>query len=322
MFKSTSLGSTIGSIIAFRSFSISTIQRSSYNHISRKTLADITKLYKSGEPISMVTSHDFITSKMLENAEIDINLIGDSLANTTLGYADTNELTLDEFLYHVKSVQRGNAYSLLVADMPFGSFESSIEQATTSAVKLVQQGKIQAVKIEGGNEENLPTIKKLISMGIPVMGHVGLTPQKHNTLGGYKLQGNNVKNAVSIFQECVNLQNAGVFAIVLECIPNKLSEFITQKLSIPTIGIGAGPNTSGQVLVVSDMLGMKDPTENHTAKFVKKYGNFFDLGVKGLKEYKADVKANSFPNPDKHGYKIKSEVLEQFKLEAEKVNNL
>ncbi|EGW34649.1 uncharacterized protein SPAPADRAFT_57702, partial [Spathaspora passalidarum NRRL Y-27907] len=225
------------SVLTQRSFSISALHRSSYNHVARKTLSDINQLYKSGEPISMVTSHDFITSKMLEKADIDINLIGDSLANTTLGYEDTNELTFDEFIYHVKSVQRANASSLLVADMPFGTFEASPEQAVGSAIKLVQQGKIQAVKIEGGNEEIIPTIKKLISVGIPVMGHVGLTPQKHNALGGYKLQGKNAQNAVQIFQECLNLQRAGVFAIVLECIPNKLSQFITEKLSVPTIGI-------------------------------------------------------------------------------------
>ncbi len=293
-----------------RLFSTSSYFRSSYTSAARKTIADIHELYKTGEPISMVTSHDFITSQILEQAKVDINLIGDSLANTTLGYDDTNELTLDEFLYHVKSVQRGNSHSLLVADMPFGSFESSIEQATTTAVKLIQKGKIQAVKIEGGNEEIIPTIKKIVSVGIPVMGHVGLTPQKHNSLGGYKLQGRSVDDSVRIFQECLNLQNAGVFAIVLECIPNKLSQYITDKLSIPTIGIGAGPYTSGQVLVISDLLGMKD---GHVAKFVQQYNNFFQQGVEGVKQYTKDVKSKKFPNPDTHGYKMKKDVLDEFK---------
>ncbi|KAG7662582.1 ECM31 [[Candida] subhashii] len=297
--------------------SIQAIRYSSYTHYTRKTLADIARLYQNGEPISMVTSHDFLTSKMLETAEIDINLIGDSLANTSLGYESTNELTLDEMIYHVKSVQRGNGHSLLVADMPFGTFERSPEQAVETAVKLVQQGKIQAVKIEGGNPEIIPTIEKLISIGIPVMGHVGLTPQKHNTLGGYKLQGKNSQNAIQIYQECLNLQKAGVFAMVLECIPNKLSEFITNNLSVPTIGIGAGPHTSGQVLVIADMLGMANPEESHTAKFVKRYGNFFKEGVEGLKNYKTEVKSKEFPVPDIHGYKMKREVFEEFKEKAE-----
>lgn len=296
---------------------IQAIRYSSYTHYNRKTVADIANLYAKGEPISMVTSHDFLTSKMLESANIDINLIGDSLANTCLGYDSTNELTLDEMIYHVKSVQRGNSYSLLVADMPFGTFERSPEQAVDTAVKLVQQGKIQAVKIEGGNPEVIPTIEKLISIGIPVMGHVGLTPQKHNTLGGYKLQGKSSANAIQIYQECLNLQKAGVFAMVLECIPNKLSEFITQRLSVPTIGIGAGPHTSGQVLVIADMLGMTNPEENHTAKFVKSYGNFFKSGVEGLQKYKDEVKSREFPIADLHGYKIKREVFEEFKRVAE-----
>ncbi|EMG46587.1 panB 3-methyl-2-oxobutanoate hydroxymethyltransferase [Candida maltosa Xu316] len=293
-----------------RKFSTASILRSSYTHVPRKTIEDIHQLYKSGEPISVVTSHDFLTSQILERAKVDINLIGDSLANTTLGYEDTNQLSLDEMLYHVKSVQRGNSHSLLVADMPFGSFECSIEQATQTAIKLVQQGKVQAVKIEGGDKDILPTIKKIISVGIPVMGHVGLTPQKHNALGGYKLQGRNVDEAVRILQECLNLQEAGVFAIVLECIPNKLAQAITEKLSIPTIGIGAGPYTSGQVLVISDVLGMKD---DHVPKFVQQYANFFNLGVEGIQQYQADVKSRSFPNADTHGFKIKKEVFEQFK---------
>ncbi|KAK6892351.1 3-methyl-2-oxobutanoate hydroxymethyltransferase [Candida tropicalis] len=293
-----------------RLFSTFSFVKSSYNNVPRKTLADIRQLYDSGEPISMVTSHDFITSQFLEHAKVDINLIGDSLANTTLGYEDTNELTLDEFLYHVKSVQRGNAHSLLIADLPFGSFESSVEQATQTAIKLIQKGKIQGVKIEGGDDEIIPTIKKLVSIGIPVMGHVGLTPQKHNALGGYKLQGRTVDDSVRIFKECMKLQEAGVFAIVLECIPNKLSQYITEKLSVPTIGIGAGPHTSGQVLVISDLLGMRG---SHVPKFVQQYGNFLEQAVNGIKKYQEDVKSRTFPNPDAHGFKMKKEVLDQFK---------
>lgn len=296
-----------------RRFSTFSFVKSSYNNVPRKTLGDIRQLYDSGEPISMVTSHDFITSQFLEHAKVDINLIGDSLANTTLGYDDTNELTLDEFLYHVKSVQRGNSHSLLIADLPFGSFESTVEQATQTAIKLIQKGKIQGVKIEGGDDEIIPTIKKLVSIGIPVMGHVGLTPQKHNALGGYKLQGRTVDESVRILKECIKLQDAGVFSIVLECIPNKLSQYITERLSIPTIGIGAGPHTSGQVLVISDLLGMRGP---HVPKFVQQYGDFLQQAVNGVKKYQEDVKSRAFPNADTHGFKMKKEVLEKFKEKA------
>ncbi|KAI5953580.1 ECM31 [Candida jiufengensis] len=303
--------------LSIRSFSIVSKLNSSYTHVPRKTIADIHELYQSNTPITVSTSHDYITSKMVDAADIDIALVGDSLANTTLGYQDTNELTLDEMLYHIKSVQRGNEKSLIVADLPFGSFEKSTEQATESAIKIIQSGKIQAVKIEGGNEENLSIIKKLVSIGIPVMGHTGLTPQKHNTMGGYKLQGRDSKSALQIYKECLNLQKSGVFAIVLECIPNKIAQFITNNLKIPTIGIGAGPHCSGQVLVISDLLGMKNPEENHIAKFVKPYANFYNLGVEGLKNYKKDVNQKNFPLADEHGYKVKKEVFEEFKKEAE-----
>lgn len=296
-----------------RRFSTFSFVKSSYNNVPRKTLGDIRQLYDLGEPISMVTSHDFITSQFLDHAKVDINLIGDSLANTTLGYDDTNELTLDEFIYHVKSVQRGNSHSLLIADLPFGSFESSVEQATQTAIKLIQKGKIQGVKIEGGDDEIIPTIKKLVSIGIPVMGHVGLTPQKHNALGGYKLQGRTVDDSVRILEECIKLQDAGVFSIVLECIPNKLSQYITERLSIPTIGIGAGPHTSGQVLVISDLLGMRGP---HVPKFVKQYGDFLQQAVNGIKKYQEDVKSRAFPNADTHGFKMKKEVLDKFREKA------
>ncbi|KAG5421722.1 ECM31 [Candida metapsilosis] len=304
---------------AIRLFSNSSTLRSSYNQVARKTVADIHQFYQAQKPISVVTAHDFITAKLVDAGDIDICLVGDSLANTTLGYQDTNELTLDEMLYHVKSVSRGNDKSLIIADLPFGSFEASVEQATKSAIKLVQSGKVQGVKLEGGNQENIPTIEKLISVGIPVMGHVGLTPQKHNAIGGFRLQGKDAKGALDIYQECLNLQKAGVFAIVLECIPNKIAQYITQHLSVPTIGIGAGPFCSGQVLVVSDMLELKNPEESHIAKFVKPYAHFYQTGVDALKQYKSDVESKQFPLADEHGYKIKKDVFEQFKQEAQKL---
>lgn len=304
-----------------RAFSTSSRVLSSHSQLARNTLRDISKAYESGKPISMVTCYDFITGKMVDKANIDIGLVGDSLAMTTLGFQDTNEVTLDEFMYHVKSVVRGNDSSFLVADLPFGSYEKSVEQAVDTCIQLIKFGKVQAIKLEGGNPEILPTIKKLVSIGIPVMGHVGLTPQRHNTFGGFKLQGNNTASALQVYQECVNLQNAGVFSIVLECIPNKLAEYITKNISVPTIGIGAGPNCSGQVLVMADLLGMCDPETTHKPKFVKTYDNFFERGVAALKKYDSDLVDGTFPLADEHGYKIKRDVFEEFKLKTSEGKN-
>lgn len=299
-----------------RYFSFSARVNSAHIAKSRKTLLDIRAKYDTKQPISVVTSHDYITGKMTEKANVDITLIGDSLAMTTLGYDDTNELPFDEYLYHVKSVLRGNASSLLIGDLPFGSFEQSIDQAVASSTKLIKEGKIQGIKLEGGQPSIIPTVTKLIDIGIPVMGHVGLTPQKHNTFGGFKLQGTTVDNSLQIYQQCLNLQKAGAFAIVLECIPNKLAQFITDNLSIPTIGIGAGPYCSGQVLVIADMLGMMDPEDFHTAKFVKKYANFFDQGVTAIESYNRDLVDGGFPLEGEHGYKMKGDVLREFREKA------
>lgn len=296
-----------------RKFSTASVLRSSYSAASRKTLADIRNLYLEKKPIAVVTAWDYITGQITDKCEIDIALVGDSLAMVALGYDDTNEIELEELIYHAKAVSRGNKKSFLVADMPFGSFEASDSQAIQTAVRFVKNGRVQAVKIEGGIEA-ADKIAKIVKLGIPVMGHVGLTPQKHNSFGGYKLQGNSVERACEILDDCVALQKAGVFAIVLECIPNKLAETITGALNIPTIGIGAGPATSGQVLVMADMLGMG---EGRPAKFVKKYMGFFEEATKSVDRYKMEVQKRSFPDADVHGYKMKSEVLQAVRKYAE-----
>lgn len=280
------------------------------NH--RNTLADIARLYQAKQPISMVTSHDFITAQFVENADIDINLIGDSLAMVALGYDDTNEIDFNEFLYHVRAVSRGNSKSLLIADLPFGSYEKSPEQALETSIKMIKIGRVQGIKLEGG-KEIVPTISKITGAGIPVVGHVGLTPQRHNTLSGFKLQGNSVDSALRIYEDCLALQEAGVFSIVLECIPNKLSEIITSELKVPTIGIGAGPYCSGQVLVMADMLGMNGPSEGEKSKFVKEYTNLYEPAVEALKSYKQELIAKRYPDADLHGYKIKRDILEAVK---------
>ncbi|KAL7664963.1 3-methyl-2-oxobutanoate hydroxymethyltransferase [[Candida] zeylanoides] len=282
--------------------------------LQRKTLADIRKKFASKVPISMVTAHDYITAKYAEAANIDITLVGDSLAMTALGYEDTNEIPFDEFLYHVKAVHRGNKSSFLMADVPFGTFETGNQQALSTAIQLVKMGKAQAIKMECGAAQ-LDSVAKIVDMGIPVMGHVGLTPQRHNAFGGFKLQGNSVDRALDIYKECLELKSRGVFALLLECIPNKLAEYITAQLQIPTIGIGAGPSCSGQVLVAADMLGMNNPSA-HQAKFVKQYARQYDDSVRAYRDYVADLESGAFPSADLHGYKMKKDVLEEFKHRA------
>lgn len=280
---------------------------SAYNHAPRKTLADIASLYDQESPISVVTAWDSILGRIADASDIDITLVGDSLAMVALGYEDTNEITLQEMLFHARAVSRVNHSSLIVADLPFGSFELSTSQALQTAIRFVKEARVQAVKIEGG-ESMVPTIKKLVEAGVPVMGHVGLTPQKHNAFGGYKLQGNNIDSATQILRDCKALELAGVFSIVLECVPNKLAELATNSLGVPTIGIGAGPLTSGQVLVMADLLGMDD---KKPAKFVKKYMDFFGDATAAVTKFGDEVKSRAFPDANQHGYKMKSEVLQQ-----------
>ncbi|GEQ67227.1 hypothetical protein JCM33374_g891 [Metschnikowia sp. JCM 33374] len=294
---------------ASRSFSVATPSLSAYTHQPRKTITHLHQLYRSKTPISVVTAWDYLTAQITQNADIDVTLVGDSLAMVALGYDDTNQIELDEFLYHVRAVSRGNKTSFIVADVPFGTFEASEAEALQTAIALIKRGRAQGVKIEGG-EETASTISKIVSAGIPVMGHVGLAPQKHNATGGYRLQGNTEESALQILKDCKALEKAGVFALLLECVPNKFAELITSQVSVPVIGIGAGPHVSGQVLVMADMLGMNDKTP---AKFVKKYLDFHTLSQNALAQYKADLADGSFPDPDTHGYKMKSEVLRRLK---------
>lgn len=301
-----------------RSFSCARAAFLAHGALKRRTLLDIQKSYMDKKPIAMVTAYDYLTGKFAETADIDINLVGDSLAMTALGYEDTNEITLEEFMFHTRAVTRGNRRSFMVADLPFGYHEKSPEQAIETAILLVKNARIQGVKIEGG-KESVNTIRRLVEVGIPVMGHVGLTPQRHNAMGGFKLQGSSLERALEIYHDCLALQEAGVFLVVLECIPNKLAEYITSRLSVPTIGIGAGPGCSGQVLVIADLLGMGHPEETHRPKFVKQYADVFTTATGALEQYKKDLDEGVFPNADEHGYKMKREAYAAFKEEAEKI---
>lgn len=272
-------------------------------------MQDISSLYHKKLPICVITAWDSITGALADNSEADIALVGDSLAMVAMGYDDTNQLLLQEMIFHAAAVRRANSSLLLIADMPFGTYETSPGKALESAIQIVKESRVQGVKIEGGLEM-VPTIEKLVGAGIPVMGHVGLTPQRHNALGGYKLQGNTFDQAKRIMDDCHALEKAGVFSVVLECVPNKLAHLITQQLGVPTIGIGAGPGTAGQVLVMADLLGMNDRTP---AKFVKQYMDFFGAASAALAQYKSEVKTGTFPDADTHGYKMKLLVLAQIR---------
>lgn len=288
-------------------------------HSNRQgTLATIYKLYHDKHPISVVTAHDFITGAIVDDCQnVDMVLIGDSLSMTAKGYDSTLEIPFDEYLYACKSVIRGVNSKFIIADMPFGSVESSDSKCIESAVELMHIGKIGSVKIEGG-VEMAPRIKKLCDLGIPVTGHIGLQPQKFNSFGGYKVQGKTANKALKVYQDALALQNAGCCMIVLECVPHKVAQYITAHLTIPTIGIGSGSGTSGQVLVVSDLLGMID---SKTGKFVKQYMKFHDDAVKALNNYGADVKSKEFPVNKQHGFMIPTDQYDEFISLVAKSNN-
>ena len=259
--------------------------------MEKMTVTKLRAMKQKGEKIAMLTAYDFSTAKMLNEAGIDVILVGDSLGMVKLGYENTLPVTVEDIFYHCRAVKRGNSSALLVADMPFMSYEANKKDAVYNAGRMVKEGGAEAVKIEGGSEY-FDTIKAIIKTKIPVMGHLGLTPQSINQLGGYKVQGREEKNAERILSEALELEKAGVFAIVLECIPDQLSEQITKSLSIPTIGIGAGLSCDGQVLVTDDMLGL---FSEFKPKFVKRYADLRPQIIQALKTYRSEVKESKFP---------------------------
>ncbi|HNZ31226.1 MAG TPA: 3-methyl-2-oxobutanoate hydroxymethyltransferase [Smithellaceae bacterium] len=271
---------------------------STQTKISRKTILDIKKMKATGEKIAMLTAYDFGMSSIIDDADIDIILVGDSLGNVVLGYDTTLPVTMEDMLHHTKAVARGVQKALLVADMPFMSYQISPQAALANAGRFLQEAGAQAVKLEGG-EEQAESIRKITSAGIPVMAHLGLTPQYIHQLGGYKIQGKKDDAAEKMMADAKILEEAGAFSLVLECVPEKLAEEITKELSIPTIGIGAGVHCDGQVLVVNDMLGMY---ERMTPKFVKKYANLSADIRKAVRAYVTEVKSASFPGPE-HSFK-------------------
>ena len=264
----------------------------------KKTVPYIVNL-KNNENISMVTAYDYPSAKAASEADIDIILIGDSLAQVVLGHEDTLSVTVEEILHHVKAVSNAKPNSLVVADMPYMSYHIGVEDTLRNAAKFIQIGKADAVKVEGGSKRK-DTIEALVNAEIPVMGHLGLTPQSKNMMGGYKVQGKTLELAKKLFEDALLLQELGCFSMVLEGVPSIVAESISEALTIPTIGIGAGKFTDGQVLVLHDILGMKSK-EYVDAKFVKRYSNIRKEMTKAVISYARDVRNKRFPLK-KHSY--------------------
>lgn len=272
----------------------------------KKTILDFKKAKENNERISMLTAYDYSSAKLIDEAGIDAILIGDSLGMVSLGYEDTLSVTMEDMIHHTKAVARATKNALVVADLPFMSYQTSVYDAVYNAGRLIKEGRAHAVKLEGGIEM-CDRIEAIVKSSIPVMAHIGLTPQSVNALGGFKVQGKNEKAAKALIEAAKAVEKAGAFAVVLECVPAKLAEIVTKELNIPTIGIGAGAQCDGQVLVYQDMIGM---FSGFTPKFVKKYANIGDMMKEAFEEYNKEVKNGSFPSQE-HTFKISEDVIEK-----------
>ncbi|HWD11008.1 MAG TPA: 3-methyl-2-oxobutanoate hydroxymethyltransferase [Solirubrobacteraceae bacterium] len=264
------------------------------------TLPLLMEKKRLGDPIVMVTAYDYPSARAAQSAGVDLVLVGDSAATTVLGHNATTPVELDEMLVLARAVRRGLTTPLLIGDLPFGSYEVSDEQAITTAMRMVKQAGCEAVKLEGGGEASVRRARAIIGAGIPVMGHVGLTPQTSTALGGWKAQGRSAAAAAKIAAEALALQEAGCFALVFEAIPSAVTDQLMALLEIPVIGIGAGPGTDGQVLVFHDLLGIRDGLG---ARFVKRYANLQQDMNDGVSAYAEDVRTRRYPGPE-HGYSI------------------
>lgn len=266
---------------------------------ARVTTVTLREMKDRGEKISMLTAYDYPIARLLDEAGIEVILVGDSLAMVGLGYETTLPVTMEEMLHHVRAVSRGVKRALLVADMPFGSFQASVEEGVRNAGRFLKEAGAQAVKLEGGREVADLT-RRLTSVGIPVMGHLGLTPQMVHQFGGFKVQGRTAAAAERLREDALLLEEAGIFALVLEGIPWQVAEVITRELRIPTIGIGAGSSCDGQVLVTNDLLGLFD---DFAPKFVKRYANLKETIAAAFTRYRQEVTAGEFPGPE-HAFRL------------------
>lgn len=272
----------------------------------KKTVLTFAEAKEQGEKLTMLTAYDYSTAKLIDGAGIDAILVGDSLGNVVLGYEDTLSVTVEDMIHHGAAVSRGAKEALVVIDMPFMSYQTSVYDAVVNAGRLMKEGRAGAVKLEGGKEV-CPQIKAITDAGIPVMAHLGLTPQSINAFGGFKVQGKTEVAAKKLIEDALAVQEAGAFALTLECVPDKLARLITNKLDIPTIGIGAGNGCDGQVLVYADMLGM---FSDFTPKFVRRFAETGQVMTDAFKAYIAAVKDGSYPE-EKHTYKIDDDVIEK-----------
>ena len=272
--------------------------------MSKVTTFKLRQMKDEGKKVTMLTAYEYSTAKLLDEADIDILLVGDSLGQVMLGYDSTIPVTMDEMIHHVKAVVRGTKKAMVVADMPFMSYHLTVEESIRNAGRFLKEGGANAVKVEGG-AEIAETIKAIVNVGIPVIGHLGLTPQSINILGGYRVQGRDEETARKIISDAKVLEKAGVFAIVLEAIPAALAEIISQEVRVPTIGIGAGKGCDGQVLVTQDLLGL---FSDFTPKFVKKFANLKPIVLEALSEFKTEVQQGKFPAIE-HSYTMEEEEL-------------
>lgn len=270
----------------------------------KNTVVTFKEMKKKGEKISMLTAYDYSTAKLIDESGINGILVGDSLGNVMLGYPDTVSVTMEDMIHHGAAVARGAKDALVVIDMPFMSYQASVYDAVINAGRLMKEGRGGAVKLEGG-EEVIPQVEAIVKASIPVMGHIGLTPQSINAFGGYKAQGRDLASAKKLIRDAKLLEEAGAFSVVLECVPAELAQYVTEQLSIPTIGIGGGAGTDGQILVYADMLAM---FSDYKPKFVKHFANVGEVMREGFKAYDAEVKACTYP-AEEHNYKIDAEIL-------------
>jgi 3-methyl-2-oxobutanoate hydroxymethyltransferase len=274
------------------------------------TLPRLAEKKRLGEPIVMITAYDYPSARVAEEAGVDVVLVGDSGAMTVLGYPSTVPISTDEMIMLASAVRRGCSTPFVVGDLPFGSYEASDEQAVATAQRFVKEAGCDAVKLERGGS-SVQRARAIVDAGIPVMGHVGLTPQTATALGGHKAQGRTAQNALNVARDALALQEAGCFAIVFEAIPAAVTEVVMEQLEIPVIGIGAGPAADGQVLVFHDLLGIYD---GHVARFVKRFADVKAQMVAGVAEYAAEVRTGTFPAAE-HTYSIDEQELAQFKAE-------
>ncbi len=272
----------------------------------KNTAATFRDAKATGEKLSMLTAYDYTTASLMEKAGINAILVGDSLGMVMLGYEDTISVTMEDMIHHCAAVSRGTDNTLVVCDMPFMSYQTSVYDAVVNAGRLMKEGRAGAVKLEGGVEFK-EHIRAIVNASIPVMGHIGLTPQSVNAFGGFKVQGKTLATAKKLIEDARAVEEAGAFAVVLECVPAKLAELVSKSISIPTIGIGAGAGCDGQVLVYQDMLGMYD---RMAPKFVKTFGDIGSAMTKAFSAYDEEVKNSTFPSQE-HCFMIDNEILKE-----------